>query len=918
MISPHKTPALAKMAMLLLFAIGAVAVLGTNTISAQELGRTITSPFGIARQTSTSESGSDGDTFVDPETGEVGHIIRNPFGVANPNDVDTGIDIPDSGEEEVGGIITSPFGVPASDDIDTGVDVFDEDEEYLISLPDDEESDAENSEDVDEVDDETSDDEKEIGEESYEATTEKYVPVIDNPIRGVEFDSIITFSGTSTYTVESETNDINNAPTLYVHAGGNFVLTLTANQDLSTNIQPIFRKLNQSGTQNPFEPIQSGSNPPYSFVYYVPSTMYGGTYCASISCTFNGVQIERVLKIKIVFFELKIDYNNDRKIDDNDIYPPNYFGKIIHINNLDVDNDGIPDFADGYESYGYNNGISNSSRVKLSNQQNFSNGSLPFTDMIVRVSKALNEAEWHLNFVFNESDHDVNYYEISGENTRTYEPRGEGTLRLWTKNGNIERSVNPVGNTSDYGDRIPSLSSNNNINKTIPLTRLTKINQDNTEIDYYEYVIYIEAVKPLVNTAVSGETITVSLRKNDNTSVRFSDSIVATSYQVVFEGITNDEIAGSHVIYNPCGIIKKNEESGESGEPGESGESGESGEPGESGESGETGETAKFHFDTIPSGIPCTTVNFNWRASDNLTFVGGNTGKSVTVCATGEGDSDDFSLIIDIGRGDNFNPSIKGKILEETTVKLFVWVVTDTNGNNPAFQRSKIDSWLDDVNQIYKQVGIKFEIDTTDGFNYIPETSYQIIETRDEGRNLVAYPQDPQHPGCPRVKDGLEVFFVKKMTFARGLSIPRDGIIIPEMKSHLNDINYLTLAHELGHACGLHDIYHSKTRKTPPYTTYSINNDINVNSLWIKNDCTYEEIPSNATMSVAGYYKNDLKHIKLLERLMMFGYGANASGTLYKRRDFSRGDVYGVDMNCISHDVKTGLEGMVRNPQHDR
>ena len=141
--------------------LASFAILDTTSISAQELGRTITSPFGIARQTSTSESGSDGDTFIDPETGEVGHIIRNPFGVANPEGVDTGIDIPDSGEEEVGGIITNPFGVPDPDGVDTDVDVFDEEDEYLISLPDDEESDVENSEGVDEVDDETSDDVKE-------------------------------------------------------------------------------------------------------------------------------------------------------------------------------------------------------------------------------------------------------------------------------------------------------------------------------------------------------------------------------------------------------------------------------------------------------------------------------------------------------------------------------------------------------------------------------------------------------------------------------------------------------------------------------------------------------------------------------------------------------------------------------------
>ena len=114
MISPHKTPALAKLAMLLLFAIATVAILDTTSISAQELGKTITSPFGVANPymntSDSSESGSDGDIFVDPETGEGGHIIRNPFGQAADPEMDNTDS--DTFEEE------------------------DEGDEFFISLPD--------------------------------------------------------------------------------------------------------------------------------------------------------------------------------------------------------------------------------------------------------------------------------------------------------------------------------------------------------------------------------------------------------------------------------------------------------------------------------------------------------------------------------------------------------------------------------------------------------------------------------------------------------------------------------------------------------------------------------------------------------------------------------------------------------------
>ena len=292
MISPHKTPALAKMAMLLLFAIAAVALLDTTTISAQEPGRTITSPFGIARQTSSLESGSDEDTFVDPETGEVGHIIRNPFGIANPEGVDTGIDIPDNGEE-VGGIITSPFGVPASDDIDTGVDVIDEDEEYLISLPDDEESEVEDTEDVEEINDEPSDDEKEkidkiefsedFSRNDESISTKGALPPKDAPRNtgedlGFDFKLVGTSEGATSVTVNSAAGG-----TLYVLSGNDFVI----------EAQPIRGQFPGDPTwtitsNNPGGPT-SNSGIPYKTGVTQTSTQK--TYTANSACEYGSYTI---------------------------------------------------------------------------------------------------------------------------------------------------------------------------------------------------------------------------------------------------------------------------------------------------------------------------------------------------------------------------------------------------------------------------------------------------------------------------------------------------------------------------------------------------------------------------------------------------------------------------------------------------
>ena len=272
-----------------------------------------------------SESGSDGDTFVDPETGEVGHIIRNPFGVANPEGVDTGIDIPDDAGEEVGGIITSPFGVPASDDIDTGVNIFDEDEEYLISLPDDEESEVEESENVDEVDDETSDDGKEIGDQSEENTTEKYIPVKDNPIPNREWDDFYIMGTCGSNSVISFTDNPGENETLFVPAGQTFTISVFP-QDFDWPPNTLTWNI-AADINNPLIPGISDINaiqvPNGKRKYTFPTAQLDkyGKYVITVSSSLAGYAIPR--KINIYVFTLEIgkairrgnpadDWNNNR------------------------------------------------------------------------------------------------------------------------------------------------------------------------------------------------------------------------------------------------------------------------------------------------------------------------------------------------------------------------------------------------------------------------------------------------------------------------------------------------------------------------------------------------------------------------------------------------------------------------------
>jgi Predicted acetyltransferases and hydrolases with the alpha/beta hydrolase fold len=447
--------------------LASFAILDTTSISAQELGKTITSPFGVANPymnaSDASESGTDGDTFVDPETGEVGHIIRNPFGVANPNDVDTGIDIPDSGEEEVGGIITSPFGVPASDDIDTGVDVFDEDEEYLISLPDDEESDAENSEDVDEVDDETSDDEKEIGEESYEATTEKYVPVIDNPIRGVEHPSFnFELTCSSAGATVTDSGDVSVTPTLCVLPGKTIQTQAVLSEGSWPSGAPTWTLTCQTYESLPYgvsdlslpSYANGMSNPPS---ITVPSGMPYRKYILTASAGNQSRSVQIVVLGKL---DLQIDSNNDGIIEDNDdSVEETAPGKIIFTNDGDLDQDGIPDCYDGFDILC--NGVSQAGNMK----------SEAFTPIKIymRGLSDLIASNQNVSIRFSYVTADPRNEAMEGEGTDDNPyvfTDGIKGLRIWTKDGTLQRKKKSLGSSGDYvpSNTYISLSSYKNAN----------------------------------------------------------------------------------------------------------------------------------------------------------------------------------------------------------------------------------------------------------------------------------------------------------------------------------------------------------------------------------------------------------------------------------------------------------------------
>ena len=186
------------------------------------------------------------------------------------------------------------------------MDVFEEDEEYLISLPDDEESEVEESEDADEVDDETSDDAKEFEKEFEETATEKALPVIDNPIPRNEGPTCyFNLKGTSgEFSVTSDQSQNGSVPTLYVLQNANCTITAYG-EFTSGNPQWLIKRANST--------LVSLSNQTGALTYnFIANSngSYGRTYM--VLCRTTGADPQEcAIRISIVdgikVFDPKLD-----------------------------------------------------------------------------------------------------------------------------------------------------------------------------------------------------------------------------------------------------------------------------------------------------------------------------------------------------------------------------------------------------------------------------------------------------------------------------------------------------------------------------------------------------------------------------------------------------------------------------------
>ena len=289
--------------------------------------------------------------------------------------------------------------------------------------------------------------------------------------------------------------------------------------------------------------------------------------------------------------------------------------------------------------------------------------------------------------------------------------------------------------------------------------------------------------------------------------------------------------------------------------------------------------------------------DITWEAtpSEGLTF-DNNHG---TVCTATPTQTGTWTLTANIPGYEGGKPSIQFQAVEETTTMVYAYIL----GTNGDYRTTAVEvtNLLAGVNEIYEQVGMRFELAVVE--TQVVDEKWLVIDEQAVNKNVpLGICNLTQHP------NGLELYFVHRFDLDETLAFnwlhngERVGIIVPA------GVSSLRLAHEIGHSCGLSDIYFVDPSIVGPFQP-SINGP--KCSTWMPGDW-------GSTSSLEHFYQDNI-HKSIISALLMLGMNV-------KESDLSFGDIYGIWYRWVNDNkvyetslVPVGVSTHInRHPHHSQ
>lgn len=299
------------------------------------------------------------------------------------------------------------------------------------------------------------------------------------------------------------------------------------------------------------------------------------------------------------------------------------------------------------------------------------------------------------------------------------------------------------------------------------------------------------------------------------------------------------------------------------------------------------GGTTQFHIE-VSDNVQQSDLTWN-VVSGNVSFVGDdNTGSSVTVKGDGEGP---FKIEMRLKHlwlpPDKPFPNFEGRVVEPVTIPVRLCIVHQEGTGATAMTEQTFDAWLSDVNTIYSQVAMTFfrsgeTVHITNNTYYF----FSEYDPTDTARLLV---------NTLSGTGGLEIYCVNGFTNNAVIGFNLSGGITIDANRGSGHV----IAHEIGHQCGLEDIYDRLVDNNGDEYAFITSP---VKAEWMPNDWG------------GGYYPQGFHQGMLLQRLLMFGYTSEAFPST---KSIARGLIHGYDAEDSLRLVKVGIfEMSTRTPAH--
>ena len=327
--------------------------------------------------------------------------------------------------------------------------------------------------------------------------------------------------------------------------------------------------------------------------------------------------------------------------------------------------------------------------------------------------------------------------------------------------------------------------------------------------------IYAEAISGAEPSRVEFET----LREFDLPNGGVSNAVIQTSCVAVwvidiqFSPIGPERVGTSYL--NPCSIVK--------------------------------GETETFGLSIVPTQFPESSVSWSASPINRASFPHGNLGRHVEIRAS-QSESPLVVLRANIAGYEGPSPTCRFAVVPETYVSIHAFIVSD--GARAATSSSDLLEKVDEVNRIWHQAGVRFSV----------ASMHEIVDASLLTHSAVSNTWPTLTPMFSHTNGtgGVELYVVDSLGTAAGLSRGSEIAVCGSASGS-------TLAHELGHAMGLKDIYPT---------------DLTNANVRVSGPPTLARLPSDwGSDSEEGYYPRETMQTNVIHSLLMDGSGLR-SGTV--------------------------------------